>query len=117
MENEKNYFGIDYHDGYEGESFMTLFEESDEFIRDRLKAFIEYWKEEGALTDDNDTDFIELITASEVAAANKYSRNSYSDRIKLAGTGFKSDILTCIAKEDIEEFLELISRRPDTVSF
>lgn len=114
---EKKYFGIDYHDGFEGESFMTLFEEGDDQkFKDDLKAFIEHWRGEGRLVDDDLTDFVESISLTEATAVNKYSRNGYRDRVKLSDETYKENVSLSIINSDIDEFLYLISRGPSTKS-
>ena len=113
---EKKYFGVDYHDGYEGESSMTLFEEGDQVFKDSLKAFIEHWRDEGRLVDDDLTDFVESISLTEATAVNKYSRNGYRDRVRLSDDTYKGNVALSIINSDIDEFLYLISRGPSTKS-
>ncbi|MGI9525910.1 MAG: hypothetical protein ACR2MS_02240 [Weeksellaceae bacterium] len=113
MQNEINFFGIDYHDGYEGESFMLLFSEAidEDGFKDNLKAFIKKWVDSNHFVDDDRTEFVNQITLTEANAAEKFSRNSYDLRIKLSTDYLTKQIKEAIEADDPDKFLELASRR------
>ena len=114
-----SFFGVDYHDGYQGESFMTLIPEggpSGDFAKP-LYEFIMKWVEEGTLTDDNSTTFAEGLTLKEAFVLDTYSRNSYSQRVKFASENLIRDLREAVAKDDIDMFLTLIDKRPGAATF
>lgn len=113
MQNEINFFGIDYHDGYEGESFMLLFSEAidEDGFKDNLKEFIKKWVDDNLFVDDNKTEFVNQITLTEAKAVERFSRNSYSLRIKLSTDHLTKQVKEAIETDDPDMFLELASRR------
>lgn len=113
-----SFFGVDYHDGYRGESSMTLIAEGvhGDFKRS-LDEFITKWVEEGTLTDDNATTFAEDLTLKEAFILDTYTRNSYSERVKFASENLVASLREAVAKDDVDLFLTLVDERPGASTF
>lgn len=114
-----SFFGVDYHDGYQGESFMTLIPEGGahgDFMKP-LYEFVAKWVEEGTLTDDNSTNSLEGLTLKEAFVLDTYSRNSYSERVRFASDTLIFNLREAVAEDAIKTFIRLVCNRPNSSSF